>query len=311
MQANPFSSTTTSVPDQLPASTNQPWAFAFTCAVAAALSTIVGNMLVYLQYPHHLTAILDNLPAWTANWIAHILLSFVIAAPLVRSYLERHRITLVRPKRILLGVGLGMVVADLLFSLLTSWFVVTIHPWLDELSFSRDWVFGTLGVISFGLTLLLPLWLGLHMGAKAPTSPEALLGNEVALLLGLSIATMGLLFLGSFAYELTQLRGRSYMIYAGPLLNGALVFACAKNTLPSSLAQLKPGKLALTGVLIFAVWLLVHLLLAALLVFAALISYEALLRPLPLSLAGVASLALLWPLTRLGLRWVYRAEAAA
>ena len=58
------------------------------------------------------------------------------------------------------------------------------------------------------------------------------------------------------------------------------------------------------------VWLLVHLLVAGVLLVSAFSGSDALLQPAPLIIAGLAVLALLWPLTMLGLRWIYRAEAA-
>ncbi|QKE65107.1 hypothetical protein HNE05_17680 [Aquipseudomonas campi] len=311
MHANPFASTTMNMPDrQLPVASNQPLAFALTCAAVAALSTLFSILLSWLQDPNYPTYMLHNLPAWIASSTAAILLSIVVAALFVRSYLERHRITFVQPKRLLLGIGLAMLVAKLLFGLLLRWLFEIFYPWLDGLPFDMEWVYGGLQIISFSLTFLLPLWLGLRLGTKAPAAPGTVAGDEAALLLGLSIIFMGLQLLLSFSYELRQLHDWSYLMYAGPLLHGTLVFACARHMLPPRLARFKPGRLALTGVLIFVAWLLAQLLLAGLLVFAALTSYDALLESLPLTLAGIAALALLWPLTLFGLRWIYRAEAA-
>ena len=100
------------------------------------------------------------------------------------------------------------------------------------------------------------------------------------------------------------------LVYFAPLLYGALVFACAWQTLPPRLARIRPGQLVLTALAIFLVWLLVHLLVAGVLLVAAFSGSDALLQPAPLIIAGLAVLALLWPLTLLGLRWIYRAEAA-
>ena len=55
------------------------------------------------------------------------------------------------------------------------------------------------------------------------------------------------------------------LVYFAPLLYGALVFACAWQTLPPRLARIRPGQLVLTALAIFLVWLLVHLLVAGVL----------------------------------------------
>jgi len=174
-------------------------------------------------------------------------------------------------------------------------------------------VFEPLGLLAFALTNLLPLWLGLRLGTQRATAPAEVTRAEAALLLALCVLLLSLKALTLLASRMLHgyIGGVPLLpIYLAPLLGGALVFACAWSALPARLAHLRAGQLLLSALAIFLVWMLAQLLVAALLVLSAFSGNDALLEPLPLAIAGGVVLALLWPLTLLGLRWIYRAEAA-
>ncbi|MNR51399.1 hypothetical protein D3C85_1710690 [compost metagenome] len=79
--------------------------------------------------------------------------------------------------------------------------------------------------------------------------------------------------------------------------------------MPLRLKQHNPGRLILASLLCLLLWLLTLILVAAGLLLCAMSGIE-----LPhvawLALLGLGLLALLWPLSRLSLRWVYKAQAA-
>ena len=210
---------------------------------------------------------------------------------------------------LLLGLAIALLVVGQVYGLLAGLLLGGVYQWISDSSLPATLIQEPLGLLDFALTCVLPLWLCLRLGAKAPAAAGFAPRHEAALLLALSIALLslkGLLLLPLYLQE----GGWVSLVYFAPLLYGALVFACAWQTLPPRLARIRPGQLVLTALAIFLVWLLVHLLVAGVLLVSAFSGSDALLQPAPLIIAGLAVLALLWPLTLLGLRWIYRAEAA-
>ena len=203
----------------------------------------------------------------------------------------------------------ALLVVGQVYGLLAGLLLGNVYQWISDSSLPAALIQEPLGLLDFALTCVLPLWLCLRLGAKAPAAAGFAPRHEAALLLALSIALLslkGLLLVPLYLQE----GGWVSLVYFAPLLYGALVFACAWQTLPHRLARIRPGQLVLTALAIFLVWLLVHLLVAGVLLVSAFSGSDALLQPAPLIIAGLAVLALLWPLTLLGLRWIYRAEAA-
>jgi hypothetical protein len=310
VHANPFATSAEPTAALQPAS-RQPLAFAVAVGVATALSLLLGNLIALVKYPEYSVFTLENLLYQLPSWCFSILLGALVAALLSRGYLERHGSALVRPLTLLLGIGLALVVADLGYGFLYSWLFSGIHESLSDSAIPPLLVYELLGLLAFAITCLLPLWLGLHFAAKTPVAADYRPRREAALLLALcfSLLSLKMLLLLHFIYPHNG--GWMSLIYATPLVYGALVFTCAWQALPARLARVRPGQLALAAMAIFLAWLLAQLLIGGLLVLSAFSGNDALLAPLPLTIVGVAVLALLWPLTLLGLRWVYRAEAAA
>lgn len=309
MHANPFATLPAESTSGAQEATRQPRAFALAAGLATLLSIMLGSLVAQLRYPQYAEYLLDNLHSHLPAWCFSILLTALTAALLSRGYLERHGSTLSRPMPLLLGLAIALLVVGQAYGLLAGLLLGGVYQWISDSSLPATLIQELLGLLDFALTCVLPLWLCLRLGAKAPAAAGFVPRHEAALLLALSIALLslkGLLLVPLYLQE----GGWVSLVYFAPLLYGALVFACAWQTLPPRLARIRPGQLVLTALAIFLVWLLVHLLVAGVLLVAAFSGSDALLQPAPLIIAGLAVLALLWPLTLLGLRWIYRAEAA-
>lgn len=310
MHANPFATPAAKAAPLPQTATRQPLAFTLATGLAALLSIILGSLIAQLQHPQYADYLLDNLNNHLPAWCFSVLLAALAAALLSRGYLERHGSAFSHPMPLLLGVGITLLVVDQVYWVLSGLLLGSAYQWISDRSIPMLLIHEPLGLLDFTITCALPLWLGLRLGAKTPTPAGFATRHEAALLLALCIALLSLKVLLLLPFLHLQTDGWVNLAYAAPLVYGALVFACAWQTLPPRLAQIRPGQLTLTALAIFLVWLLAQLLIAALLVLSAFSGSDALLQPLPLAITGAATLALLWALTRLGLRWVYRAEAA-
>ena len=311
MHANPFATLPAEASPIAEEATRQPLALALTAAVATMLSVLLGCLSAWLSHPTYLDHLLSNLPVQLAGWCFSILLSAWVTALFSRGYLEHHGSALTRPLPLLVVLGVTWVLADLAYGLLTGWMLGGLYEWFNEHALPPTLLFELLGLLGFAITGLLPLWLGLRLGAKTPAVKGFAQRGEASLLLAGTIALLsfkGLQLLP--AHLLSEIDGWATLLFVAPVLYAALVFACAWQTLPPRLARIRPGQLVLTALAIFLVWLLVHLLVAGVLLVSAFSGSDALLQPEPLIIAGLAVLALLWPLTLLGLSWIYRAEAA-
>ena len=308
MHANPFATRAEPAPALQPAS-RQPLAFALTVGAATALSLLLGNLIALLKYPEYSAFSLENLLYQLPYWCFSILLGAVVAALLSRGYLERHGSVLARPLPLLLGVGLALVLADMAYGFFHSWLFSSLHESIRDSAIPLLLVYELLGLPAFVIPCLLPLWLGLHFATKTPQAADYAPRREAALLLALCVALLGLKALLLLHFLYPHAGGWMTLIYATPLVYGTLVFACAWRALPPWLARVRPGQLALAALAIFLAWMLAQALIAGLLVLSAFSGNDALLEP-PLVIVGVAVLALLWPLTLAGLRWIYRPEAA-
>lgn len=310
MPASPFATPVVEPATPAQEASRQPQAFALTAGVATALSLLLGNVIALMRFPQYADFMLENLPHQLSAWCSSILLAALLAALFSRDYLERHGSALVRPLPLLLGIGVALLVAGQANGILSSWLLSGLHESLSGSSIPPMLVYEPLGLFAFAITCLLPLWLGLHFAAKTPVPAGFASRREVALLLALSISLLSLKGLLLLPFLYLQADGWMSLVYVTPLAYGVLVFTCAWQALPARLASVRPGQLALTVLAVFLVWLLAQLLVAGLLVLSAFSGSDALLQPAPLIIAGIAVLALLWPLTLLGLRWIYRAEAA-
>lgn len=317
VHANPFDSPAISAPASRPAS-RQPYAFGAMGALVFALGLLISNLIAAASQPDLLVSLLDYLPSLLPGWLFAALLNALACLLLARGYMEHHAIVFSHPGRLLVATGGAIVLVDLLYGALSGFLLSGLYQWLGEqgemLALYQTLVFEPLGLLAFAITVLLPLGIALRLGARHTDSQENLLPRQEApLLLALcfvllNLKTLDLLpghLLNDYEWHLELV-----LLYLSPLLCGALIFSAAWQDLPTRQSRLHPGRLALAGLLIFAGWLAAQLTIAGLLLLAALAGSEALFHPAVLLLGGIGLLLLLWPLTCLSLRWVYRPQAA-
>jgi hypothetical protein len=314
---NPFA---TSVPQPVaerPA-WQQPYAFGAMGALVMLQSLVVGNLLAALNHAEFSDYLLGNLMHLLPGWLCSLLLGGLAATLLVASYQERHAAVLVKPGRVLLAVAAAIVLAGLLYGVLSGFLLAGLYGWLSEhgslVGLYQPLVFEPLGLLAFALTNLLPLWLGLRLGARQAWTPAPVGRTSVAALLALCVLLLSLKTLDILIKQVVPGYSAALPLALAcltPLLGAALVFATSWSALPARLHRLRAGQLLLTALAIFVVWMLAQLLVAGLLVMYALADRGSeLFHPALLVAMGAGLLALLWPLTLLGLRWIYRAEAA-
>jgi hypothetical protein len=105
--------------------------------------------------------------------------------------------------------------------------------------------------------------------------------------------------LESWAGVINLLHGGVYMLVA---------FFAARSALPEQVRGFRGGRLALAALITLSLWIAGALLCAIIMLVLLLVVGVSDL--LLLLLFGLVQLALLWPFSRLGLRWGYRAQGA-
>lgn len=254
-------------------------------------------------------------------WLSHLLLSALAAYWLTLVYLERN------------GLADYPQSASLMLAYGVAWFLVSwalgyalsyLHMWLYEhfdhygagglLSAVLWWL---VGLLRFTVEALLTLWLVLHLFRYQARPAEAALPVSATKLawcfaLGMVVVNLQLnalvtrLSMGGMANEvLDGWAGLSGLVSAG--LSLLVAFFAARSVLPAQMLGFKGGRLALACLITFALWFCSGML-GMILVLAALwFGFAGSL--VLLGLFALLQLVLLWPFTRLGLRWGYRVHA--
>lgn len=322
MHANPFAlDTATPAPSAAtqPAS-RLPFAFAGAAALAGLFLLLFGiavtaRMLDEEQFASYL----ESLPVVLTYAIANLLLTGLAALLICRSYLERHNLAGFSQRNALLGLTLLLVT---LFALVIGWGT---SPLLGRL---MQWSYDNLGSFDLGrlateplhwalfaLGTLLPLWLSVHLLRRrgVPSAvPRHVAGWEPALAFGLCFAVVCMKLLMLLPSSLINPYGApwlSLLLASGTLIYGGIAFIAALTGLPARLARHNPGRLVWAALLCLVMWLVACVLAAAAVLLAALGNSDLVQPPLFVVLS-LGLLALIWPLTRLSLRWVYRAQPA-
>ncbi|MDG9923486.1 MULTISPECIES: hypothetical protein [unclassified Pseudomonas] len=315
---NPFDTAVPQPAAEYPAS-QQPYAFGAMGALVMLQSLVVGNLLAALNHAEFSDYLLGNLMNLLPGWLCSLLLGGLAATLLVASHQERHAAVLVNPGKVLLAVAAAIVLTGLLYGALSGFLLAGLYGWLSEhrslMGLYQPLVFEPLGLLAFALTNLLPLWLGLRLSAQKTCAPAPVGHTAVAALLALCVLLLSLKTVDILIKQVMPGYNAALPLALAcltPLLGAALVFASSWSALPARLQRLRAGQLLLTALAIFVVWMLAQLLVAGLLVIYALADRGSeVFHPVLLLIMGVGLLGLLWPLTLLGLRWIYRAEAAA
>lgn len=319
MHANPFDTPAATAQAQTAAKASSlPYAFMGLAALIGLLGLVINLVNVWLLQDEQIFAsYLEYLPQILASFVESTLLSAVAALLLTRSYLERHAIAGFKRPRQLLALYFGMALvlslaAGLFGGQLLSHLLALAYEWFESPTLAQLLVSEPINLLLFALDTLLPLWLCLHLLRcnAEPGKAQAIPRGEPALAFALCFAVFYLKLLSLlpeqvFFYDNTWVYGLLLLV---GLLHSALVFAAAWSGLPLQLRQCNPGRLILASLLCLLLWLLALTLVAAGLLLCALSGMELFSEAL-LALPGLGLLALLWPLTRLSLRWVYRPQA--
>ncbi|MGB4072159.1 hypothetical protein [Pseudomonas sp.] len=325
MHANPFAIPAPPVQATAPAAASTlPYAFMGLAVLVSLVGLLVNLVSVWLQPDAQmLDSYLEYLPRILTSRLEYTLLAAAAVLLLSRSYLERHAIAgFTRPPRqllvgyfvmaLVLSLGVRFIAGPLLSHLL-SW----AYEWFESAALAQVLVSEPINLLLFAFDTLLPLWLCLHLlrNSSVPGNASRVSRQEPALAFALCFAALYLKLLGlagllpgyllssygdDWGYRLLELSG---------LLYAALVFAAARSGLPTQLARHNPGRLFLASLLCLLLWLLALALVAVALLLYVLSGSE-LFHEALLGLLGLGLLALLWPLTRLSLRWVYKPQAA-
>lgn len=323
MHANPFAIPATPIPAQLPATaaSTLPYAFMGLAVLVSLVGLLVNLASVWLQPDAQmLDSYLEYLPRILISRLEYTLLAAAAVLLLSRSYLERHAIAgFTRPTlqllagyfvmALVLSLGVRFIGGPLLSHLL-SW----AYEWLESPTLAQLLVSEPINLLLFAFDTLLPLWLCLHLlrSGSVPGNASRVSRREPALAFALCFAALYLKLLGLLPAYLLPSYGNEWgyrLLELSGLLYAALVFAAAWSGLPAQLARHNPGRLFLASLLCLLLWLLVLALVAAALLLYVLSGSE-LFHEALLGLLGLGLLALLWPLTRLSLRWVYKPQAA-
>ena len=315
MTTNPFDIPAIKVPvsQQM---VRQSHAFAALGAAVLVLALLINNLIAAASHPDLIANLIDYLPSLLPGWLFAALLNALGCLLLSRGFMARHGIVYANPARLLPCIAGAILLVDLLFRAASGFLLGGFFEWLSE---NRDLptvyhplIFEPLGWIEFAITVLLPLWIGLKVGKRHSAPAESSQPRaEVPLLLASAFILLNLKMLDLIPGHLLndfEWHLELVLLYLSPLLCGTVIFSAAWRELPVHQSQLRPGQLIFTSLLIFICWLAAQLVVGGLLLAAALAGNE--IHPALLMAMGIGLLALLWPLTLLGLRWIYRAEAA-
>lgn len=255
-------------------------------------------------------------------WLTHLLMAGLGVYWLANVYMERHSVASYRQPAVLL-VSYG--VLYLLLSWGLGYASGHLYMWLYEqtdtygsgrLLMGLGW--WGVGLLTFCLEVLLPLWLLLHLfryQAEVVADDLQVPGATLAWCFALAVVVASLQLAGmttqllsgmAYGYELQGWEALVNLVNAGLYL--LVAFFTARAALPAQVRGFNGGRLAAAVAITLSMWigsaLLCGIVLLALLWLGL---GDALVLMLFFSLL---QLALLWPFTRLGLRWGYRAQAA-
>lgn len=319
-QDNPFEPLpTTATPPSLREWPALPRQFAWV-AVAVWIIGIAITLVTWSKYDDLDYASL--LRQMAPLWVGHLLLSVLAAYWVTLIYLERHGLA-DYPQPVLPMLAYGL--AWLLVSWVLGYALGFLSMWLYEKTGYHDagrllseCLWWLVGLLRFAVEALLTLWLVLHLFRRKARPTEAALRVSATTLawcfaLGLVVISLQLNAL------VVRLAGRmlggeladGWSLLSGLISTGLFLlvtFFAARSALPAQVQGFNGGRLALACLITFALWF-GSAVPGAIIILAALwFGFAGSL--VLLGLFALLQLVLLWPFTRLGLRWAYRAQAA-
>ncbi len=296
-----------------------PMRLLFTALACCTASIVIRWVIMWLTLePEYFQAYLNNLWQLGGYWLSALAVDGCSALLLARYYLQRHSLVDVSRPALLVALFVGLYliaifVVGLLYNLLWAQLAPSLYE--NASGLSPTLLMLPLNLVSFMLATLLPLWLSLYLMRRAGQFQSGL--TQVSR--GEAALAFGLLFIVFYTKLLTLLPTHMISPYGMEwllglsnvvgLVYGLVAMIAAYRSLPAQLARLAVGRLLASVLLCMAIWLLVAAVLAFVLLVALYAGSEFLVLVL-LVLFGVLLLAMLWPLTHLSLRWVYRPLAA-
>lgn len=296
-----------------------PMRLLFTALACCTASIVIRWVIMWLTLePEYFQAYLNNLWQLGGYWLSALAVDGCSALLLARYYLQRHSLVDVSRPALLVALFVGLYliaifVVGLLYNLLWAQLAPSLYE--NASGLSPTLLMLPLNLVSFMLATLLPLWLSLYLMRRAGQFQSGL--TQVSR--GEAALAFGLLFIVFYTKLLTLLPthmispyGMEWLLGLSSvvgLVYGLVAMIAAYRSLPAQLARLAVGRLLASVLLCMAIWLLVAAVLAFVLLVALYAGSEFLVLVL-LVLFGVLLLAMLWPLTHLSLRWVYRPLAA-
>lgn len=255
-------------------------------------------------------------------WLSHLLMSALAAYWVTLIYLERNGLAdYPQPASLMLAYGVAWFSVSWALGYALSYLYIWSYDHFDYYGAGRLLINGLLWLVDllrFAVEALLTLWLVLHLFRHKARPAETALR--------VSATTLAWCFALGIVVVSLQLHGLSLRLVANAelgggnelwqmlalLLNAGLCllvsFFAARSALPGQVQGFSGGRLALACLITSALWF-----------GSAVPGVIIMLAALWFSLAGslvllvlfaLLQLALLWPFTRLGLRWGYRAQAA-
>jgi hypothetical protein len=299
-----------------------PLALTGTALLIALIALLYEQIMQWLWQPMDLSIWLSVLSQSLGWWVAHLLTLAVFTFCFSHTYLERYALRAYRQQHLLIGYGVFSLVMYLVMGFIFS----QVLFWAYETSglFEYGQVLGSLfmrlvGVVQFGVEVVLPLWLCLHLfrsAASDEASVRVFSATTIALCfalitaaLNIHLSTLVVQLVGHFTSLTTSSGWEILLILINSMLVALLAFVAAWRALPAKMCGFRGDRLLLASVITLLLWL-VTTALSALLLVVLLISGSIKGELVMLVLFGLVQLALLWPFSQLGLRWGYRAQPA-
>jgi len=255
-------------------------------------------------------------------WLSHLLMSALAAYWVTLAYLERnHLANYPQPAVLMLAYGVAWFLLAWTLGFALSHLYMWLYENLDYGGAGRllnDCLWWLVDLLRFAVEALLTLWLVLHLfrhKARPAESPLQVSANALAWFFALGVVVISLqlnglaarLSMGGMASEVFDgWSGLTGLVSAG--LSVLVAFFAARSVLPAQVQGFRGGGLALACLITFALWFC-SAVLGMTLVLAAL-WFDLMDGFVLMLLIGLLQLGLLWPFSRLGLRWGYRAQAA-
>lgn len=250
-------------------------------------------------------------------WLTHLLMAGLGVYWLANVYMERHRLASYRqPAGLLIGYGLAYLLLSWALGFASGQLYVWLYQQLDVYGTVRL-LFGFGWLLIFCLEALLPLWLLLHLfrhQAEVVADDLQVPGATLAWCFALAVVVASLQLAGmttqllsgmAYGYELQGWEGLVNLVNAGLYL--LVAFFTARAALPAQVRGFNGGRLAAAVAITLSMWIGSALLCG--IVLLALLWFGLGDRLVLMLFFSLLQLALLWPFTRLGLRWGYRVHA--